>query len=77
MEKNVSKKRDFIPINNENYYTLHKTAVTLGISERSLRREVARKNIRYLRHPQGLLFHPSWCDEWVSRYTVQPRKTMR
>ena len=70
-------KTDVVEICGERYYTLHKAAEVLGISERSLSREINRKNIKWLDHLQGKLFHPLWCEEWVQHRTVQPRKTAR
>ena len=77
-EGNTKKaKIEIIPINGENYYTLYRAAKEISISERSLRRECARKNIRFAHHLSGLIFHPSWCDEWLRKRIVEPRKSVR
>ena len=61
----------------ENYYYLWKAAEMLGMSERSLSREINRKNIRWLDHLGGKFIHPDWCQEWILAHIVQPRKSTR
>ena len=77
-EENTKKaKVEIISINGENYYTLHKAADVLSISERSLSRECSRRNIRYAHHLKGLVFHPSWCDEWLQKRITEPKKSVK
>lgn len=68
-------KDDTLDLNNILHYGIHLAAFTLKISERSLRRECARKHIQYMRHMRGLYFLPVWLDDWLMKRTVQPRKT--
>ena len=63
-------------IRGEKYFYLWKAAEELGISERSLSREINKKNIRYLDYLGGKYILPAWCDEYLSQHIVQPRKTM-
>lgn len=46
-------------------------------SDRTLRRECARKNIEHLRYKNQLYFKPEWLEEWLERHIVKPRKNMR
>ena len=77
MNETKKTKLEFIPINGENFYTHYKAAMELNISERSLSRECARRNIRFMHHPKGIVFHPSWCDEWLQKRITEPKKSVK
>lgn len=66
----------FKEIGGEKYFYLWSAAEYLGMSDRSLSREMNRKNICYLDHLGGKYILPAWCDEWLLRRTVQARKTI-
>lgn len=76
-EKTKKAKIEIVHVDGEDYYTLLKAAKEMYMSERSLRRECARHNIRYMRHIIGILLHPSWCSEYLRKRTVEPRKNVR
>lgn len=76
-EGNKKAKIEIIPFNGESYYTLYKAAKEMFMSERSLRRECSRKNIRYARLLNTIIIHPTWCDEYLRKRTVEPRKAVR
>lgn len=64
-----------VTINDVLYYDINETAKRLSMSTNTLRREVGRRNIRHLRMFSKIYFRPEWCDEWLERHIVQPRKT--
>lgn len=63
-------------IRNETYYTIFGASEQLDISVSTLKREINRKHIRFLKHPKGIMFHPSWLDEFLERKTTIPKKKM-
>jgi hypothetical protein len=65
--------RPSMRINNREYYNVPECAKALGLSDHTLRREIYRKNIRFLRHSRGIFILPEWADEWVESRTVSPR----
>lgn len=60
-------------IGGEKYFYLWSAADYLGMSERSLSREINRKHIRWLDHLGGKFILPAWCDEWVLNRIQAPR----
>lgn len=68
---------DLKQIGNEGYLPIKVAAPHLNMSDRQLRREVARKNIQYLRWNNELYFHPDWCEDYIRSKIVKPRKIMR
>lgn len=69
-------KNDEKLFNGKLYYGFRKTCeLILHISETSLRREMNRKNITYLKNMDGPYFSPEACEEWLTRRTVFARKT--
>ena len=61
----------------EQYFYIWSAAEYLNISVRSLSRLMNKKFIRYLNYLGGKFILPAWCDEWMMRRVVQPRKTER
>lgn len=76
-KKKLKDRIEIVTVNGVDYYTVFRAAKELNISERSLRREVARHNIESRMHPKGLLFHPLWCEDWFNKKIVKPRKIAR
>ncbi len=70
---NEHRNEPHFPINDRLYYGIPDAAGKLGISEHTLRREIARRNIRHLRHARGIFLLPEWLDEWIDRKTTAPR----
>lgn len=70
----MKEKPEMKEIFGKKYYYLWKAAVVLGISDRSLSREINKKNIRYLNYLGGKYILPEWCDEYIMHRIVQPRK---
>lgn len=67
-----------IRINNKLYYSFEQAAKILKISVSTLRREINKKNIRYLPHNHyGNVFLPEWLDEWLEHKIVVPRFAKR
>lgn len=70
--------RPSVLVNNELYYTITEAALVLGISEKTLRREMNRRKIQIFPHPsKGYLFLPVWLDEWIQSRIIKPRKSLR
>lgn len=76
MKTNDRKNFERIRINEKEYVGVREAAKLAGVSEHTMRREMARKHIRYFRHPRGHLFLPEWIDEWAARKTTKPTGRM-
>ena len=63
-----------VRVNNRLYYGVDGAAKTLGISTPTLRREIAKRNIRNLRVSGKILILPEWLDERVDRRTIKPTR---
>lgn len=66
-----------VSIGEGKYLPINVAAPHIKMSDRSLRRECAKKNVEYMRYKNQLYFKPEWLEDLLQRHIVKPRKTLR
>lgn len=66
-----------VSIGEGKYLPINVAAPHINMSDRSLRRECAKRNVAHMRHKNQLYFKPEWLEDLLERRIVKPRKTLR